>query len=202
MWVGCDAKEGLLGPIVRPSYDWPPTLDHSTSWGEYALGVQPAGWTQMWDPTTGFKVVSEPSAASGRLLEWSTPFAISRNRFALAYDGLGDVGDQEVLTDFRVLSMNPPPAGNPNYMGAAAVRISGTASDERGYAAFFVQSSSPASLDVVLMTWVNGAFRQLASFPLSWQLNTWYSVRLQAIGPNIRARVWARGSAEPANWQI
>src|SRR5207244_2568169 len=42
----------------------------------------------------------------------------------------------------------------------------------------------------------------LGSYARSWQDDTWYSVRLRAMGQQISARIWPRGNTEPATWQI
>lgn len=170
-----------------------------TDFSEYATGAQPADWTQTWDPTAFFAVADEAGATGGKVLQWSAT-GQSRNRWALAYDGMGDRTDQSVYTEFRVRSLGG--GTSTYYMGAAAVRISGTAADERGYAVFFVTVPSSGAKAVVLSTWASGAYVQLGSYTLDWQLDAWYSVRLEAVGTTIRARVWPRGDAEPAGWTL
>jgi hypothetical protein len=170
-----------------------------TDFSEYASGAPAAGWTQMWDPTAYFAVADEAGATGGKVLQWSAT-GQSRNRWALAYDGLGDRTDQSVYTEFRVRSLGG--GASAYYMGSAAVRVSGTASDERGYALFFVVVPSTGAKAVVLSTWSAGAYVQLGSYTYDWQLDAWYAVRLEAVGTTIRARVWPRGTAEPATWQL
>ena len=170
-----------------------------TDWSEYPAGAAPAGWTQRWDPTPWFTVADDSSATGGRILQWSAT-GQSRNRWALAYDGFGDAADQEVYTEFRVRSLGG--GASAYYMGAAAVRVGGTAADEQGYALFFVVVPSTGARAVVLATWSAGAFVQLGSYTVDWQMDEWYAVRLEAVGTSIRARVWPRGQAEPAAWQL
>ena len=171
----------------------------STDFAEYAPGAQPAGWTQMWDPTPHFVVADEAGATGGRVLQWSAT-GQSRNRWALAYDGLGERTDQAVYTEFRVRSLGGGTSAY--YMGSAAVRVGGTASDERGYALFFVTVPSSGAKAVVLSTWSAGAYVQLGSYTTDWQMDAWYSVRLEAVGTTIRARVWPRGGTEPGTWHL
>lgn len=170
-----------------------------TDFSEYPAGAQPAGWTQRWDPTALFAVADEAGASGGKVLQWSGT-GQSRNRWALAYDGLGDRTDQSVYTEFRVRSLGG--GTSVYYMGAAAVRVSGTAADERGYALFFVTVPATGARAVVLSTWASGAYVQLGSHTMDWELDAWYSVRLEAVGTTIRARVWPRGQPEPTGWTL
>lgn len=172
---------------------------HTTEWSEYATGAQPTGWSQQWDPTSFFQVVDEPTVTSGKVLQWSG--SQTRNRWVLTYDAFGSPGDQEVFTDFRVRTLGS--GANVYYLGVAAVRVSGTGLDERGYATFLVHDPISGQRTFVLATWVNGGFYfELASVPMTWQLDAWYSIRLQAYGPLIRARIWPRGTAEPTAWTL
>ena len=200
--AACDLPP--TAPSARPAPEEPAAvfIDDDfflTNFGEYASGAQPAGWTQRWDPTPHFRVVDDSTAAGGRVLQWSAT-GQSRNRWALAFDGFGDAGDQEVITDFRVRSLGG--GASAYYMGAAAVRVSGTAADERGYALFFVVVPATGAKAVVLATWTAGAYTQLGSYPYDWQLDAWYRVRLEAMGSSIRARVWPRYTPEPAEWHL
>ncbi|HVH11630.1 MAG TPA: hypothetical protein VM759_01190, partial [Longimicrobium sp.] len=171
----------------------------STDFSEYTPGVQPEGWTQRWDSTAFFTVVADSGTTGGQVLQWSAT-GQSRNRWGLAWDGLGDRSDQEVLTDFRIRSLGG--GTSVYYLGAAAVRMSGTAVNEGGYAVYFVTVPSTGAQSIVLSTWTGGAYVQLGSQDMAWTLDTWYSVRLQAVGTTIRARVWPRGETEPETWQL
>ena len=190
------APPGLSADMAPPVV----VQSHSTEWSEYVVGTQPAGWTQLWDATPYFQVASEPSVASGKVLQWSG--TQPRNRWALVYDAFGDIGDQEVLTDFRARTLSAAAAEPLYFLGTAAVRVSGTASDEHGYAIFFVHEPPTGQRYLALATWVNGFYQPLDSYALNWQLDTWYSVRLQAVGTRIRGRIWPRGTTEPTSWQL
>ncbi|HEX6913085.1 MAG TPA: hypothetical protein VF142_21930, partial [Longimicrobium sp.] len=204
--AACDRTPGptapapaAVAPAGTPSFVLYGDTLMSTDFSEYATGAQPAGWTQTWDPTSFFSVADEAGATGGTVLQWSAT-GQSRNRWALAYDGFGDRTDQTVYTEFRVRSLGGGTSAY--YMGAAAVRVSGTASDERGYAVFFVTVPSSGAKAVVLSTWSDGAYVQLGSHATDWQLDEWYAVRLEAVGTTIRARVWPRGQTEPVVWQL
>lgn len=204
--AACDRTPGptapapaAVAPAGTPSFVLYGDTLMSTDFSEYATGAQPAGWTQTWDPTSFFSVADEAGATGGTVLQWSAT-GQSRNRWALAYDGFGDRTDQTVYTEFRVRSLGGGTSAY--YMGAAAVRVSGTASDERGYAVFFVTVPSTGAKAVVLSTWSDGAYVQLGSHATDWQLDEWYAVRLEAVGTTIRARVWPRGQTEPVVWQL
>ena len=165
----------------------------STDFLEYTAGAQPTGWSQYWQVSNRYRVVQDVSTGTN-YLEWSGT-GLNPDRYALGYDGWGDIPDQEVYTEFTVKSVGPV-AG---YWGSAAVRIGGVPGNEQGYALFF--NSSAANVHyLVLVTYQNGAYTQLGSVQFDWQMNTAYSVRLQATRNNIRASVWLRGTAEPANW--
>jgi hypothetical protein len=196
---GAPTPVTLAAPVAHPAFVLSGDTLMSTDFSEYAPGAQPAGWTQAWDPTPHFVVVDESGAMGGRVLQWSAT-GQSRNRWALAYDGLGERTDQSVYTEFRVRSLGGGTSAY--YMGAAAVRIGGTAADERGYAVFFVTVPSSGAKAVVLSTWSAGAYVQLGSYTTDWQLDAWYSVRLEAVGTTLRARVWPRGEAEPGSWHL
>jgi len=173
----------------------------SNDWSAEVLGAPPSGWTQIWDPTPYFLIAAEPTVPSGKVLQWSAT-GQNRNRWGLAFNGLGDITDQEVYTEVRAQVAVVPDV---SYMGSAAVRMSGTATDEHGYAVFFVNdvTRAPGSQRyLVLATWVNGYYNELANYPLAWQENTWYSVRLRALGQQISARIWSRGTSEPTTWHL
>lgn len=176
----------------------PAINSYRTTWREYVTGDRPGGWTRRWDQSASFVVVEDVTAREGKLLVWSGA-NLPRDRWALAFDGFGDIQNQDVYTEFRVRTL----AGNLNeyLMGSAAVRIAGSSADEQGYVVYFRQKSGSAR-DLVLATFNNGALVELKTQQFSWSEDTWYSVRLEAIGSEIRARVWARGDAEPGDWTL
>ena len=188
-----------FGAPGGPAFAYSGDTLFTTDFGEYETGEQPSGWTQMWDATPFFAVADEPGATGGKVLQWSAT-GQSRNRWALAFDGFGDTQDQRVYTEFRVRSLGG--GASTYYMGAAAVRVAGTASDEQGYALFFVGVPSTGVNALVLSTWSGGGYVQLGSQSYPWTLDAWYSVRLEAVGSSIRARVWPRGTPEPAEWNL
>jgi hypothetical protein len=195
-WLARTYRRAEVAPLPPPA---PTGSTFATDFSPYAAGPQPAGWSQQWDPAAFWKVVTDPSATGGQLLEWNSVGA-SRNRWGLSFDGFGDVGDQSVLTDFRVRSLGG--GTSLYYLGSAAVRMGGTAPDEHGYALYFVDNQAAGVRSVVLATWAGGAYQQLADLPLSWEMNAWYKVRLVATGGHIRARVWPRDVLEPGAWGI
>lgn len=203
--AACDRAptEPAPAPVAAPEGPSANQLSGDTlSWtdfGEYAAGAPPADWSARWDATPHFSVADDTSATGGRVLQWSAT-GQTRDRWGLAYDGMGDRTDQSVYTEFRVRSLGG--GTSVYYMGAAAVRMGGTALDERGYAVFFVTVPSSGAKAVVLSTWSGGAYVQLGSHTTDWQLDQWYAVRLEAVGTTIRARFWPRGTAEPATWQL
>ncbi|MFL5537435.1 MAG: fibronectin type III domain-containing protein [Longimicrobiaceae bacterium] len=170
-----------------------------TDFSGYTVGAQPAGWSQAWVPSAAWSVADAPTATGGRVLRWSS-VDVSRSRFALAYDGYGDLGDQAVYTEFSVGAVEP--GALQAYLGAAAVRLGGTGADPHGYVLYFVDNAAAGVRSVVLATFDEGAYVQLQDLPLAWSLDTWYSVRLEAIGAQVHARVWPRGTPEPVGWPI
>jgi hypothetical protein len=172
---------------------------YRTSWWEYYVGIQPGDWTPRGDRSTTFLVLDEPAARDGRVLQWAG-VQLPRDNWAVAYDGFGDIADQELYTEFRVHAFG---AVLPEYlMGVAAVRIGGTAADENGYAVFLRQrSGTPMVQELVLATFVGGVRTDIGTAPFGWSGDTWYSVRMEAIGTQIRAKAWARGDVEPG-WMI
>ncbi|MFL5541698.1 MAG: hypothetical protein ACJ8J0_22120 [Longimicrobiaceae bacterium] len=187
-------------PPPAPATPPPPTGNvFSTDFGGYGPGHPPGGWSQTWDVENGWLVVADSTAAGGAVLRWQST-AASRNRWGIAFDGFGDVGDQTVYTELKIAM--PAAASGVRYMGAAAVRMGGTAADEHGYALFFVDNRNANARSLVLSTWANGQYVQLADVALAWSENSWYAVRLRAEGGHLRARVWPRGTAEPGGWPV
>ncbi|HET7231411.1 MAG TPA: fibronectin type III domain-containing protein [Longimicrobium sp.] len=170
-----------------------------TDFGAETAGTPPSGWSGAWVPSTVWTVKDEPGATGGKVLAWSS-VDVSRNRYALAYDGYGVLQNQAVYTEFTVAARDP---GAPvAYLGAAAVRLGGTSADPHGYALYFVDNQATGTRNVVLATFENNVYLQLQDIPLAWNLDEWYSIRLEAIGAQIHARVWPRGTAEPVGWPI
>lgn len=184
-------------PGTAPRIIYPGGLE--TDFSGYATGAPPAGWSQAWVPGPAWTVVDEPGATGGKVLQWSS-VAVSRNRYALAYDGYGELGDQSVYTEFAVGARAP---GAPvAYLGTAAVRLGGTAADPHGYVLYFVDNQTTGTRDVVLATFEDGAYVQLQDVPMAWSTDSWYSIRLEAIGGHLHARVWPRGTPEPVGWPL
>ncbi|HET7231410.1 MAG TPA: hypothetical protein VFJ16_15485 [Longimicrobium sp.] len=186
-------------PPPPPTPPAPTGSTFATDFHDYGAGYLPGGWTQPWDPGSGWLVVADSTATGGQALRWSSTGA-SRNRWGLAFGGFGDVGDQSVYTELRVQVV--PAASGVRYMGAAAVRMGGIAADEHGYAVFLVDNRDANARSLVLSTWSNGQYVQLQDVPLAWSENTWYAVRLRAEGGRLRAKVWPRGTAEPGGWAV
>ena len=196
--VSCDSGAEPLEVDIRPQPIYINGDTHWTDWSEYPSGVQPADFTQEWDPTAFFSVADDADIPGNKFLQWSAD-GVSRNRWGLAYNGLAPFSDQDVLTDVRVRSVGAGPGAW--YMGAAAVRITGSAANEGGYALWFVHSST-APNTLALATWTNGGYTQLGTNALNWSFDEWYTVRLRAVGNSIQAKVWPRGTPEPAGWMI
>ncbi|HEX6693878.1 MAG TPA: hypothetical protein VF035_04155 [Longimicrobiales bacterium] len=193
-------KPRTLAELVITAAPSPPVF-FRTTWREYVSGQMPAGWTTRWDRSNLFFVVDDAASLEGRLLQWSSavPNTRPREQRAFAYDGFADIADQEVYTEFRVRALNDTSLNQ--IVGAAAVRISGTAADEGGYQLAFEQRAN-GTRGIVLATFVAGVYTELDTFDFTWTEDTWYSVRLEAVGTTVRGRVWARGTAEPAAWTV
>lgn len=169
-----------------------------TTWREYLSNQAPAGWTPRWDRSTAFTVIDDATATDRKVLQWSANNPL-RERAAFSYDGVNDTTDQEVYTEVRIkLLVNDT---IDQRIGVAAVRIAGTAVDERGYAVYFGQSKD-RTRELVLGTFTNGVFTKLSSFALPWTEDVWYSVRIEAIGEVVNAKAWRRGQAEPADFMV
>jgi hypothetical protein len=200
--AGCDrtptSQPAAAAAIPAPRLDAAASsTTFFTDFEEGTTGSIPPGWSPVWDPTPSWRLADDTLATGGRVLRWSSS-SESRNRWGLAYGGFGDVGDQEVLAIVRVRSVAP---GTPvSYMGAAAVRMGGTATDEQGYAVYFVSNQGARS--IVLATWSGGGYVQLGNIPIEWEMDTWYNVRLQAVGGTIRVRVWPRWWLEWPDWSL
>jgi hypothetical protein len=84
-------------------------------------------------------------------------------------------------------------------LGGAACRISGSAGSANCYAFSFGGTSSNPDI-IRLRKIVANTTTSLNSPAITWTPNTWYWVRLRAIGNAIKGKYWQLGSAEPAAW--
>lgn len=60
-------------------------------------------------------------------------------------------------------------------------------------------------LYLALEKYAGGVFAYVASpvdTGITFDASTWYTLRLQAVGPVLRAKVWERGTPEPASWLV
>src|SRR5690606_8085377 len=102
-----------------------------------------------------------------------------------------DTANVEVVARFRSAVV-----GAGGYSGGLAVRASGAAGAETGYALLVT------STEVTLGRFQSGTFTALKGAPYTLAANTWTWIRLRANGTTIQARAWADGAAEPTTWQV
>lgn len=155
-------------------------------------GVAPTGWTSEWD-TSGLTVTVEDTPYS--LGEKSIQLTNTIDgRKAVKLDSFGDQSDCEILVKVSHLE---------DLDGTASrviLRGSGSAGTESGYIAQIREDGANSQYEI--SKFVNGTFTEIAHVDKDWGVKTLYWVRFQAIGSNIRMKLWVDQTAEPDNWGI
>lgn len=96
-------------------------------------------------------------------------------------------------------AMSAQPVGDSNY-----VFVMARYADTTHFYFARVQVATTGAMTLTLRK-RNGAETQLGSSfatGLTHVPGTWYSIRFEAAGSTIRAKVWVRGTTEPASWQL
>lgn len=160
-----------------------------TDFSEYPLAAPPDDWSAPWSAFTSS--IADESFTDGHALY--SPNTAGGNSL-LKWDALSDVADIEVLTKARVTVTS----GSSVQMGVA-VRTSGANNNRSGYMVGMLGQNG----NFRMMKAVNGAATNaLATSTMSLTIDTWYFIRVRAVGTSIRAKIWQDGSPEPAFWHI
>jgi len=150
-----------------------------------AAGNPPTGWTEVWAtaPTTtveklyGKRALSVDISANARVAVTDDPI----DKYNVEVLGL-----IKAIDDFSTLA------------GGVCGRVSGAAGTETGYVLFM----DPANDLISLRRYKNGTQATLTTASKTIAAGLWYWMRLRINGTNIKARVWAKWTAEPGTWDI
>lgn len=152
-------------------------------------GGTPSGWTNHIKVAGG---ASSQVYQSGNqhLFRLSTATGGS---YVFGYDDLNNAQDVETLTLFRIVDI-----GQGGRFGINYNRYQGNSEASTvGYNVNFTQASN------VLSVFVTQDSVGVINFKnYSWSLNTWYYMRFRTIGNIISAKIWPKGSNEPAAWLL
>ncbi len=109
--------------------------------------------------------------------------------WAIAQRSLSGVADLEIIGDVRA-------AANTNWIGYA-FRIK----DKDNFLTFYTgRDESPNKFKYARV--INDNHSIMSSPDTSMSANVWYTMRIHAVGDQLRARFWEKGKPEPENWMI
>lgn len=107
-----------------------------------------------------------------------------------------------LLADLEVKALVRPIAEDEFFYGGIVARGSGEAGTENGYYLVLAQTGVGQTDQVLLRRVVAGVEATIATLAFDWSLATNYWLKLYARGTDLKAKVWAESSAEPAAWMI
>jgi Domain of Unknown Function (DUF1080) len=113
----------------------------------------------------------------------------------------------------KLLNPNSGAAGNAAHGGAASGDVAACFdlyfNDVNPTEGMFLRGSYGSSYwvgastnDFILTVVVSGSRSNLARADNILSVNTWYSVRAVLVGTQLKAKIWERGTSEPANWTV
>ena len=165
----------------------------NTYLGAYSTGAFMSDWS-----VTGTSVTSEVAAVSGSISGQAYAHSASQStgvQHTLQWDEPPTVSDCDILVGGLVLANATAPTDG---FGPKARDVPG------GNIRAILSGSSISPRSEVSLTSVNSVTTTVNSteYAFSWSLDTWYWMRLNASGGTFRLKAWARGTAEPASWDI
>ena len=151
----------------------------------------PAGWTQKVKAVSGDSINIANDATMGRVMKLNK--SGTSGSFIISNNNLNGVSDLETLSLFKVED-----TGQNGQFGINYNRFTGTSeSTTNGMRTSLVPVSSVPSL---VIADASVGVQQYTNF--SWNLHTWYWARFRTVGTEIKSKVWAYGTPEPANWNL
>lgn len=173
-----------------------------TNFGEYAVGAQPADWTNRWT-TTGFTALIQPASGSlrGQVLRW-TKTAVSRQ--ALSWDRVPLVTDVETLVRFR---STEAAAAQEAFIALLSRGAGGATGSTTGYVNAFKWFTNGTFHYQIQQKYVAGTGSNLAASGVdgnapNFAVGQWIWGRFRANGTSMQSKLWHDGYAEPAAWQL
>ena len=114
-----------------------------TNWRDYAAGVAPHDWSQLYNANLQLTVLEDPDSLSGSGKKLQFSKASGYSLFAAAWNAVPESDVQEVLALIN-LDPNPPFSGQQAWAFGVAACVSGTtAADGRAYIAMFHRDAAP-----------------------------------------------------------
>ncbi|QJP13675.1 hypothetical protein G3545_08410 [Starkeya sp. ORNL1] len=174
-------------PITSLWTDFTNAYNGKTLIGSYPVGVSPSGWTSSG--TTGFTtdIVALGDTTSGQALRVRGA-ATTGNSGSLIWDHIVPAFDVEVLMGVYVDATGGTVASR--QIGSVIRRSSAT--DSVIFALFDSTDRDQIEINIGPISPSYAVF--------SWQLGTWYWMRMRSQGDDYVARVWRKVDPEPSAW--
>lgn len=165
----------------------------NTYLGSYSTGSFMSDWT-----LTGTSLTSQVSAVSGSISGQAYAHIASQStgvQHTISWAEPPSVSNCDIIVGGRVLTN---PSAPTDGFGILARDVAG------GEFRSMLSGSSATPRNEIQLSSVNSVTSTVNStdYAFSWSLNTWYWMRLNASGGTFRLKAWARGSTEPASWDI
>jgi len=187
------AEEEALSIDVYDEVTVTDTVDHIglsgkwwTTFSEYSLGV-PGDWTERWnlDGANSEIVASTDKMSDKELLV----DLVGGDDTGISWDAVGNPRNVELLILFRMIN---------NNSHCTTIRGSG---DEGSENCYYVYGSASMN-QLYLRKKVAGVDGGLDSTAKSQSVGGVYWLRFQALGNQIKARMWGWSAAEPDTWDL
>jgi len=141
------------------------------------IGQVPGGWTVQ--AGSGYTVQSIDSQKALKC------YVASGTQNAIFYTAAGSLGDTDFYMDFQPCTAS---------RCSPIFRASGLN--------WYRLMPMPDSSKVRIYRMSNWAGTSLAEAAFTMSAGTWYTIRVQAVGSTLRAKVYQRGTSEPSSWTI
>lgn len=206
------AKDALGREAESPGFDFVTGWELVTDFGEYAVDskLEEQGWGELLvGPNfSTWRIVERADSLSGKVVE--------RFRVTISADALDPLinnsasqlaRNQEVRASFRYRSFKSGDSRD-GSIGGVVLRAHGPTGTPFGECYVLTLRTSEEAGDTIAISAVytvglqTDLLEELDSMPFPHQQDTWYELRMQAIGSTIRAKVWQYGTVEPDDWML
>jgi hypothetical protein len=177
-----------VGAFARSSDDDSDSSDDDSSTSDALIFDD---WTPKWDSDQdSWSVNTASSNIEGTVLELD---ASSSGRHALSCDSIGTATDVDLLGLVRL----PSDDDNSSSWCRLVGRGAGTAGSETGY---FTAFRDVPNLEIV--KYADGDSAVLAYEDMDFTPGTWFYVRFNISGNELKARYWRYDEEEPTEWNL
>lgn len=190
---GEDFEEGELdGVVVGEDGLTLKIYSTYTNFSEYQTDTSPSGW-ESDDEDVGWKIIADAGAEGGKYLRGISSSSTPNPNASLYWEEIGQFQDVEILAKIRT-------SGNTGTKRAdVGVQFRGD-KDNPGRKYSFHLMRYEGSNNRVALSKSDSTGEIYATF--NWSADTWYMMRVLAIGNKIKCKVWQHGTVEPENWII